>query len=244
MAMNNHTRLDQVKSALRTHIAQHKLAPGDRLPSESELAKTLGISRNTLREAYVALENEGFIIRRHGIGTFIAKPPRIKDSLNAFSSFAEMIQAAGYTPNFQTLSMETLSAPPDVGEQLQISPGKEVFFIKRLVFADEHPAIYLNDYFAPQVQASTPRWNTFDGNVVQFLFATLETPLYQLHSRIRAVALIDETAQILHQPVSSPAIGVWSTIYTIKHEPVAFSKLWFNSNIIELETIRILHKTG
>ena len=137
-----------------------------------------------------------------------------------------------------------LPAPHDVCEQLRISPTEKVFFIKRLVFADEHPAIYLNDYFAPQVQASTPRWDTFDGNVVQFLFTTLETPLYQLHSRIRAVALTDETAQMLQQPVNTPAIGVWSTIYTIKHEPVTFSKLWFNSNIIELETVRILHKTG
>ncbi len=242
MAMNS--RINRVKSAFRNHILQQQMEIGDRLPSEGEMAKALGVSRNTLREAYVALENEGFIIRRHGIGTFIAKPPLIKDSLNAFSSFAEMIQSAGYTPNFQTLSMKTVPAPHDVCEQLRISPTEKVFFIKRLVFADEHPAIYLNDYFAPQVQASTPRWDTFDGNVVQFLFTTLETPLYQLHSRIRAVALTDETAQMLQQPVNTPAIGVWSTIYTIKHEPVTFSKLWFNSNIIELETVRILHKTG
>lgn len=241
MAMNS--RIDRVKSAFRNHILQKHLKIGDRLPSEGEMAKALGVSRNTLREAYVALENEGIILRKHGIGTFIAKPPLIKDSLNVFASFAEMIHTAGYTPHFQTLSMESIFAPQDVCEKLRISPTEKTFFIKRLVFADEHPAIYVNDYFSPQVQTRSPRWDAFDGNVVQFLSTTLKIPLHQLHSRIRAVALSAEQAEMLQQPVHTPAIGVWSIIYTPRHEPVTFSELWFNSDIIELETIRFLQKS-
>ena len=241
MAMNS--RISQVKAALRNHVLQHHLETGARLPSEGEMAKTLGVSRNTLREAYVALENEGFIIRRHGIGTFVARPPRIKDSLNAFASFAEIIRAAGYTPYFNTLLIKTILAPQDVCDQMQVHPTDTLVFIKRLVLADSHPAIYINDYFSPEVQACNPDWDAFDGNVVQFLSKTLDTPLYQLHSRIRAVSLSGEVTAMLQQPAGTAAIGVLSTIYTIKHTPVTFSKLWFNSNIIELETVRILHKT-
>ncbi len=239
--MATNSRITQVKAALRNHVLHHHLETGDRLPSEGEMAKMLGVSRNTLREAYVALENEGFIIRRHGIGTFVARPPRIKDSLNAFASFAEIIRTAGYTPHFETLLIKTMLAPQEICDQMQVQLTDTLVFIKRLVFADEHPAIYINDYFSPEVQAYHPDWDAFDGNVVQFLSNTLETPLYQLHSRIRAVSLSGEATAMLRQPPGTAAISVQSTIYTIKHSPVTYSKLWFNSNIIELETVRVLH---
>ena len=46
--------------------------PGEQLPSEKELSVKLGISRSTLREALLNLEQEGIVIRRHGVGTFVA----------------------------------------------------------------------------------------------------------------------------------------------------------------------------
>ena len=79
MKINFDTRLSQVKSAVLEYISQNGLKRNSQLPSEANIAKTLGVSRNTLREAYISLENEGVIIRRHGIGTFVAHPPIIHD---------------------------------------------------------------------------------------------------------------------------------------------------------------------
>ncbi len=100
MAIITDTRLNQVKAYMLSYITQNNLKRNDQLPSEAAIAKQLGVSRNTLREAYISLENEGVIIRRHGIGTFVANPPLIQDSLNDFSPFAQIIQNVGYTPNF------------------------------------------------------------------------------------------------------------------------------------------------
>jgi len=151
MAISN-SRIHQAKNELRSYVLEHNLTYGDRLPSESEMAKVLGVSRNTLREAYISFENEGFIVRRHGIGTFLAKPPMIKDSLNAFLSFAQIIESAGYTPTFKTLMMDYVTAPQSVYDTFEISNQQKVFYIERVVFADDKPTIYLNDYFSPYVQ--------------------------------------------------------------------------------------------
>jgi len=243
MVISN-SRIHQTKNELRNYVLANNLVSGDKLLSESEMAKVLGVSRNTLREAYISFENEGLIVRRHGIGTFIAKPPIIKDSLNAFLSFAQIIKSAGYTPAFKTLTMDNVIAPQSVYDTFKISNQQKIFYIERVVFADDKPTIYINDYFSPYVQQCHPNWDVFTGNLVQFLADTLDTKLNQLQSHIRAVALNETIAGILQLPQNSPALNVKSLIFTVENKPVTHSCIWFNSNIIELDIVRIIRDGG
>ena len=64
---------EQVAAQLQSNIRTHNQS-GDRLPSELELAKELGVSSITLREALSILSNRGVIERRHGSGTYVADP--------------------------------------------------------------------------------------------------------------------------------------------------------------------------
>ena len=59
------TAVGQVVGELRSAIVDGTRAPGERLPSEPDLARTLGISRPTLRDALRALEDEGLVRRVH-----------------------------------------------------------------------------------------------------------------------------------------------------------------------------------
>ena len=240
MTINTSTRLKQVKTHLLTYIRQNNLLRGKQLPSEAAMAKALGVSRNTLREAYISLENEGVIVRRHGIGTFVAHSPVIKDSLNNFSTFAEIIQAAGYTPRFQTLSMTRAVAPPEVYEVFNVPPPQEFFHIRRIVLADSKPAVFVDDYFSPSIETANLDWSSFDGNTVQFLADSLDTPLHQIHSRISAVALNEERASHLQLAVGAPVISVRSTIYAVDNQVINYSQICFNSNIVELDIVRII----
>jgi len=184
VVIHTSSRLTQVKEYLLEYINQNKIR--DRLPSETAIAKALGVSRNTLREVYVELENEGIIIRRHGIGTFIAHSPTIRDSLNDFSPFTQIIRESGFTPNFRTLSVDCDPAPQDVCEVLMAPPSSKVCCIKRIVLADQLPVIFIEDYIAPTINTDGVDWNTFDGNMVQFLASLLNTPLHHIQSQIRA----------------------------------------------------------
>ena len=240
MAINTSTRSDQVKAYLLDFIYQNQLKRNDQLPSEAEIAKTMGVSRNTLREAYITLENEGIIIRRHGIGTFVAQSTVIRDSLNDFSPFAQIIQDYGYTPNFQTLSMGYENAPTEVCYAFNTPPSIELRRIKRLVLADQQPVIYVDDYIAPAVEAAVLNWDAFDGNMVRFLADSLDTPLHQIQSCIRAAALDSEISQYLELEEGSPILSIRSTIFTVDNQPINYSKLCFNSNIVELNIVRMI----
>jgi len=240
MVINTNTRLQQVKAYLLTYIKQNQLKRNDQLPSEASIAKKLGVSRNTLREAYISLENEGIIVRRHGIGTFVAHSPIIRDSLNEFSPFAQIIQDGGYTPNFQTLSMDFEHAPATVCDVFSIPPTAKLRHIKRLVQADQRPVIYVDDFIPPAVEAEALNWDVFDGNMVQFLAASLHTPLHQIQSRIRVATLGPEISQYLELAEGTPILSVQSTIFTVDNQPVTFSKVCFNSDIVELNIVRML----
>lgn len=62
---------DAVASELEKRILEGSLKPGDRLPSERELALSLGVSRPSLREAMQKLVSKGFLCTRHGGGTYV-----------------------------------------------------------------------------------------------------------------------------------------------------------------------------
>jgi len=240
MAISTSTRANQAKAHLLNYITQNQLKRNDQLPSEASIAKTLGVSRNTLREAYISLENEGIIVRRHGIGTFVAYSPVIRDSLNDFSPFAQIIQNSGYTPHFQTLSMDLELAPTDVYDVFGTPSSEKLRCIKRIVLADQQPVIYVDDYMAPAVEAAALNWDAFDGNTVQFLAASLDTPLHQIQSCIRAAALSLEISKYLELAEGTPILSVRSTIFTVDNQPVNYSEICFNSNIVEFNIVRMV----
>ncbi|TKI07153.1 FadR/GntR family transcriptional regulator [Martelella alba] len=68
---------------IKSHLAQLKLANGDRLPPERELAQALGVTRSILRRGLKRLDAEGFLWRHVGKGTFIGPAPIGADSLSA-----------------------------------------------------------------------------------------------------------------------------------------------------------------
>ena len=65
----------RIADQLREQIVQGGLKPGDRLPSERELAALHGAARNTAREAITILRNEGLVDAQHGRGAFVRQRP-------------------------------------------------------------------------------------------------------------------------------------------------------------------------
>jgi DNA-binding FadR family transcriptional regulator len=62
---------DQIAAILRQFILVEDLSEGDQLPSERELARTLGVSHRAVREALGQLAGEGVIRKEHGRGNFV-----------------------------------------------------------------------------------------------------------------------------------------------------------------------------
>lgn len=74
---------EQLMERLLAFVAESKLSPGDRLPSERTLAERLGVSRNSLRQATMALEIQGIVETRHGGGIYLSNNDRPPEPISA-----------------------------------------------------------------------------------------------------------------------------------------------------------------
>ena len=95
--MSRKLAVDVVRDALRERVAG-SCAPGDRMPSEAELAREYGVSRLTLREAVRGLVEEGYLTRRQGDGTFVTQRPRLRNNLDVNFGVTQLVESMGMTP--------------------------------------------------------------------------------------------------------------------------------------------------
>src|SRR3954465_1336658 len=129
------SKQEQIRQQVIQLIQQ--LGVGEAIPSERKLSTDLGVSRLTLRAALDELVREGYLVRRHGSGTFVGEP-KIAQQLT-LTSFSEDMRRRGMVPDSRTVSLENVHAGPRVARALSISPDAHVFRIRRLRLADGAP---------------------------------------------------------------------------------------------------------
>ena len=121
-----------VVRALRERIVAQGLEPGDRLPSEPELARSLGVSRPSLREGITLLEEDGIVRRRHGSGTYVTRQPGVRNDLSRNFSVSSMIAAMAVEQDTiaETCALEPASTP--VATALGVGRGTPVSALRRV----------------------------------------------------------------------------------------------------------------
>ena len=70
---------EQVAQKIKDYILEEKLKAGDKLPTETALAKEMGVARSTVREAIKRLESQNILTVRHGAGSFVTDQPGLAD---------------------------------------------------------------------------------------------------------------------------------------------------------------------
>src|SRR6056297_3268546 len=105
----------------------------NKIPSETELSEILGVSRNTVREAIKSLENDGYLLSRHGVGTFITiDKNNIKSNISNLESITQIIINHDYTPGTESVFFETRRVPDTISKKLKIPKNSDVLYIERV----------------------------------------------------------------------------------------------------------------
>ena len=128
----------QIMNQLREKIAAGEYTVDDALPPERELVETYQVSRMTIRQAISELVNEGILVRRKGIGTFVA-PPKLEQALNSLTSFTEDMAQRGMKAGSRIISFKEMIPDPTIRKTLGLSAEEKVFECVRLRLADEEP---------------------------------------------------------------------------------------------------------
>ncbi|NOX90145.1 MAG: GntR family transcriptional regulator [Calditrichaeota bacterium] len=140
----------QVEKLLRRLTQAAEYQRGKYLPNEVELAKQLGISRNTVRQAINRLVYEGLVTRKKGVGTRVTNN-RVPTRLENWHSFTQEMTGQGISFKNYEISSILEPASKKVAQALSITEGKEVVKLCRLRGLEEGPIVFFISYFHPRI---------------------------------------------------------------------------------------------
>lgn len=148
----------------------NKTPAGQRLPSEPDLAKQLGVSRATLREAMRSFETQGLIRRRQGSGTFVVGRVQALDSgLEVLESLDTMAQRRDLQTTISDLHVDQVDADEASAAGLEVEEGSRLTRIRRVIRANNRPVAYLIDTLPADLLKPSDLPGGFNGSVLDFM---------------------------------------------------------------------------
>lgn len=241
--MMNYLKSYRLHSKIRDYILdsieKNEYKPLDKLPSEDKLAKNFSVSRSTIRNALLSLEQDGVIIRRQGIGTFIAPyPVKLKNRVDQLGVIPEQITNLGYKPTLDINESNNISGPSYGHKMMSLEKDEEILQSKRLYLANKKPAVFINDYLRVKFDNLGTNWKQFTGNMVEFLENEFNVRIEYSYGWIRSAKASKETAQILQVDNNFPLLVVEQISYDSKGMPIACGISYNNSEIMEFDFVR------
>jgi GntR family transcriptional regulator len=136
----------ELAEGLRARIVGGEFPPSSRLPSETAISESYGVSRVTVRTAVKMLESQGLVNVRHGSGTYVADfGGQVRTGLQELRSISETISEMGLTPRMERYRMEQRPATREEAQKLEIEPDGEVISLQRAILGDEIVMAYSYD---------------------------------------------------------------------------------------------------
>jgi GntR family transcriptional regulator len=160
-----------IAERLRRRVRDGELRAGARLPSEPELARSLGVSRSSLRAAITLLEEDGLLRRLHGSGTYVTHKPLLRNDLSRNFGVSSMIAATGLKPGTVLGHCTTEPAPADVAVAFGIEEGSPLSVLRRVRTAGGRRVVDTTDWCRSEVVDPPALSRLADGSLYDALAA-------------------------------------------------------------------------
>jgi len=186
----------QVAEFVRDLIQERKYQNGALLPDEISLARTWGVSRNTVRAAMSELVNEGVLQRQSGVGTRVRRD-RLSSGVAAWQSFTKEMRKRGVDVQHLSMFCGIVRALSEVSLALGLVSGDKVLLLERVRGWDGIPSVFFQSYLHPRLGLTSTEDFT--------------RPLYELiagRAGIEAARSIDEFTAIAADKDMAKRLGV------------------------------------
>lgn len=232
----------QVERHLLELIKRGVLAPGGRIPSETVLAEQLGVSRPTLREALHSLARLGMIVRKQGVGTFVAANPRnrLDSGLERLESLLAIAARQGMAVTCANMRVEEKAADELVAERLQISMGSEVTEVRRVLVVNTEPVAYMYDVAPASILTAEIAKERLEGSVLDLLIREDHLKISRALAEIVAVNADPELARQLLVAPSQAVLLLEETLFDEQGNVLEYSRNWFVPDAFRFHVVRHL----
>jgi GntR family transcriptional regulator len=211
----------QIKQVIKGWIVDKQFGPGEKIPSENELAERFKVSRLTVRQAIGQLSQEGFLLTKRGEGTFVTRDERL---INSYSSeligFMEDLFYQVTRARAKFVEVRQIEAPKPIREKLELEDPADVVQIKRVRFLEEKPLTFSVNHLPLEIGTKIREGDLYKKPLLQVLEQDLGIRFSEALQTIEASFASSEVSERLMIPSGSPILFVERVMYDEKHRPI------------------------
>ena len=216
----------------------NKTPAGSRLPSEPDLAKQLGVSRATLREAMRSFETQGLIRRRQGSGTFVVgKVQALDGGLEVLESLETIAKRQGLEVSVSDLNIESTVADEDMASFLNVAVGAKLTRVRRVIRAESRPVAYLVDTLPEDVLHAKDLPSDFHGSVLDFLLSRGDS-LTSSRANVSAIGATADVAKPMEIQRGDVLLHFHAQLFNTEGKIVDYSLSYFIPGYFHFHIVR------
>jgi GntR family transcriptional regulator len=218
----------QIKEALKKQILDGDYVPYERMPSESNLMKTYGVSRITVRQSLRDLHTEGLIFSSQGKGTFVSKPKAMQE-VKFLEGFAEAMTPKGYEVSARLLSIREVRPNKDVQKNLNIRAKDGAIEVVRVRYLNREAVSVDTSYFPMSIGRKLFA-RDLCGDIFTLLENELDIALGRADISLEARPADGDTAKLLLVKVGDPIMWVQRLTHSVDGSPIDYEYLAFRGD--------------
>ena len=212
----------QVKAALLNLIVTEKLPDNARLPSESELCESFGVSRTVVREALNQLVSERMIYKLQGKGAFVAAKRDDHGFLGSNIGFSGELHHTNHSVTRSILRQELVTPTEHVSRMLRLGPQESVVALDRVLSVDGMPRILVYTFITQRLTPGFEQVPMQNRSLYDTLARRYGITMKRAERWLEAATATPEQAELLDIPAGSPVIAIESVTYMQTDEPVEY----------------------
>ncbi|MBS2969043.1 GntR family transcriptional regulator [Metabacillus sp. KIGAM252] len=224
--------IDRIKEDIKKGVYKEK----EKLPSEFDLAKNLGVSRATLREALRILEEENVVIRRHGVGTFVNSVPLFSSGIEQLNSVTAMIMQGGKAPGTIFLSSSIVGPTDEDAQRFGIADDEEIFQMERVRTANGEPVVYCLDKIPGKL---LPKDLIHDSeSLFDLLEKKTDSIIGHAITAIEPIGYHDKISPLLNCDPETALLLLKQMHYDLQDRAVLYSLNYFRADMFSFHVVR------
>ncbi|MGQ9637417.1 MAG: GntR family transcriptional regulator, partial [Thermodesulfobacteriota bacterium] len=226
----------QIKQTIKDWVVNREYLPGEKIPSENELAYKFKVSRLTIRQALSHLIQEGFLITRRGDGTFVTEDLNLINRYNfEFRGLLDDFFFAQISEvKAKSVEINRILVPKVIREKLDIEAEEnEVIQVKRVRYIRDRLLTYSINYLPLEIGKKIKEKDLYERSMLQILEQDLKIPFSEAVQTIEASFANPEVAEKLTIPSGAPILFIERIMYKKNKKPVEIFQSYYRGDMFK-----------
>lgn len=211
----------QIAEIFINEIKNKQLMPGQSIGSQRDLENRFNVSTVTVRKAIRLLEKEGWVVTKHGKGTYV-KPVKFNENLINLQSLSQVMTASGFKPMVSVLKISKITTPSNYQLNYLDNFGPECFYVERLHSVNNKPIAFAQIYLPSSIGKNLNNEEIEDRTIYDLIENKLNIKLGEAEQLIEACPADKKIAELLKVSQGYPLLKAERVSFDVNGLPIEY----------------------